>query len=103
MQAYRTLQAIRTEIDGDEANCFALFPAYRLRFKAADKINYCELLIAPLGHFQAAFFAPRGCRRAAVCIRLFVGLDGCHTKSRFRIILLIACGVDANDIVILLA
>jgi hypothetical protein len=27
----------------------------------------------------------------------FIGLDGCHTKSRFRMQLLIAVGIDAND------
>jgi hypothetical protein len=40
MQAWRTIQALLIEIDGDEANCFAKFPAYIERYKAADKFNY---------------------------------------------------------------
>ena len=30
-------------------------------------------------------------------LRSFVGIDGTHTSSRFRMTLLIAGGIDAND------
>jgi hypothetical protein len=36
MQAYRTIQALLVEVDGNKANCFAQFPAYIKRYKAAD-------------------------------------------------------------------
>ena len=35
-QAYRTIQAVLTEMYGDEAESFAKFPAYAERFQAAD-------------------------------------------------------------------
>jgi hypothetical protein len=40
MQAWRTIQALLVEIDGNEADCFALFPAYIERYKAAHQRNY---------------------------------------------------------------
>jgi hypothetical protein len=40
MQAWRTIQALLIKIDGDEADCFAKFPAYIKRYKAADMFNY---------------------------------------------------------------
>ena len=55
------------------------------------------------GHFEAVFFMPSGLWSAQWYMRPFVGLDGAHTKSRFRMQLLIACGIDANDEVLPIA
>jgi hypothetical protein len=98
LQAYRTIQAALNEMYGDEAESFAKFPAYGSRFKAADPDNYCHIQVHKgTGHFQAAFFAPAATRHAQKSLREFVGIDGTHTSSRFRMNLLILGGIDAND------
>lgn len=97
-QAYRTIQAVLTEMCGDEAKSFAMFPAYTEQFKAADPENYCKIAMQEeTSQFQAAFFAPVSLRHAHENLIEFIGVDGTHMGSRFRMILLIACGVDANS------
>jgi hypothetical protein len=97
LQAYRTIQALRFEIDGDEANCFAKFPAYCQRYKAADPLNFCKMKVYETGQFEAIFFAPASCRQAYTKMRNFLAIDGTHTLSKYRMMLLICCGIDAND------
>lgn len=66
MPAYRTIQAVLTEMYGDEAESFSKFPAFKELFQAVDPVNYCKIAHhKQIGHFQAAFFAPVGCRSAA--------------------------------------
>jgi hypothetical protein len=97
LQAYRAKQAILEELYGDETQSFALLPAYIEKFKAVDSNNYAVLETQANGVFQAAFFAPAPCRSATKRLRQFYAIDGTHTKSRYRMILLICCGIDAND------
>ena len=88
---------------GDESENFAKFPDYIKRFEDADPQNFAALDTNAIGQFQAAFFSAGGLRAAGRCIRPFTAIDGTHTKSRYRMMLLIACGIDANDQVIPLA
>jgi hypothetical protein len=98
MPAYRTIQAVLTEMYGDEAESFAKFPALRERFIAADEYNSFQVSYhAETNHFQAAFFAPGCIRKAARWIRKFFGVDGTHTGSKFRMTLLVAVGINANN------
>ena len=97
MQAWRTIQSLLVELDGDKADCFAQFPAYITRYKAADKRNYAQLKLSERGNFEAAFFCPASCRQAASQLRLFIAVDGTHTRSKYRMQLIIACGIDANN------
>jgi transposase-like protein len=60
-------------------------------------------MIGENGNFEAVFIAPGGCIYAFRWLRPFVGLDGAITKSQFRMQLLIAVGIDANDEVLPLA
>ena len=62
-----------------------------------------ELVIKDTGEFQALAIALAPCRSAATALRLYTGLDGRHTKSRFRMMLLIATGIDANGQILILA
>ena len=102
-QAYRVKEAALQELWGDESECFAQFPDYVSRFNSADPENRAYLDVGSNGRFNAAFFAPAGLRQAGRCLRGFTAIDGTHTKSRYRMILLIACGIDANSNVVLLA
>ena len=71
---------------------------YAERYIAADPNNHVKIkLYRVTSHFQAAFFAPAGTRQGSQWIRTFLGVDGTHTSSRFRMILLIVVGIDAND------
>jgi hypothetical protein len=88
----------------DEAESFSKFLAFAERFHAADKDNYYKIsYYKETGHFQAAFFAPLGLRHACWFVRRFISIDGTHTGSRFRMTLLIAVCIDANDETLLIA
>jgi hypothetical protein len=50
--------------------------------------------------FVAVFSAPAGLRKAGKYLRPFTAINGTHTKSQYRIMLLVACGIDANDYVV---
>ena len=83
---------------GDEAESFAKFPAYAERFRAADSENYCKIAThKEIGQFQAAFFAPIGLRHTHKNLMEFIGIDGTYMGSKFKMTLLIACGVNANN------
>jgi MULE transposase domain len=47
--------------------------------------------------------APASTKHAFQYLRPFLGLDGAITKSRFRMQLLVICGIDANDEVLPIA
>ena len=72
------------------------------RFQAADPSNFAAL--QELNRiFKAVFFAPASLRHSIKFLRPFKAIDGTYTKSKYRMILLVACGIDANDHVVLLA
>lgn len=104
-QAYRTKKALLLEIDGDEAKSFAFIPAFCQRYQAACEGNYVKTAWSEgdSGKFRAIFIAPGGTRHAHRYMRMFIGLDGAHTKSKYRMQLLIAVGIDANNRTLLLA
>jgi hypothetical protein len=52
---------------------------------------------------KPAFFAPAGLSKAGKHLRPFTAIDGTHTKSQYRMMLLVACGIDANNHVVPLA
>jgi hypothetical protein len=49
------------------------------------------------GFFRRCFIAPATTRAAYEACQPFIALDGCHTKSHFRMTLLIACTLDGNN------
>jgi hypothetical protein len=102
-QAWRAKEQVIEDLDGPEDNCFSQFPDYIARFTAATPKNYAALHPSIDGKFKAAFFSPAPCRHAFDSIREIVFLDGTHTFGRYKMILLIAVGIDANGHVIPLA
>ena len=97
-QAHRLKQALLDEIDGQEADCFAQFPAYIERLKRSDPENQCLLTLdSGDNSFQAAAFAPAAMKKGFRWMRKFVALDTCYTRSKFRMMLMIAVGIDANN------
>ena len=89
MSAYDSvIQAHRLKIEGQEADCFAQFPAYIERLEASDPDTQSVLAVDSTdGGFQAAAFAPAAMKKAFRWIRKFVALDACHTRSKFRMML----------------
>jgi hypothetical protein len=85
------------EVDGDEADCFAQFPAYIERYRAADQKNYAQLKLFERGNFEAAFFCLVSCIKAQSQLRMFIAVDGTYTRSKYWMQLIIACGIDANN------
>ena len=64
---------------------------------AVNPFHYADLKLSPLGNFEAVFFAPAGYKKACAQIRPILAVDGMHTRSRYRIQLLIAVGIDTNS------
>jgi hypothetical protein len=75
---------------------FSQFPAYITRFKAASRNNYATLFPSRDNKFKAAFFALSACRQTYYAIREMTFIDGTHTFSRFKMILLIAVAIDTD-------
>jgi hypothetical protein len=89
---------------GDKAKPFSKFPALAERFQAVDPDNFCKIAHhEETGHFQAAFFAPAGCRRAGKWFCSLLGINSTHIGSKFRMTLLIAMCIDANNETLLVA
>ena len=64
---------------------------------ASDPENQSAIAVDEEDRFEAAAFALAALKQAFQWIRKFVALDACHTRSKFRIMLMIAVGIDAND------
>ena len=96
-QAWRVKQALLVELEGHEADCFALFPAYLQRLLEADQNNVSQITYDDSGAFLAVAIAPAATRSASGRLRRFFAIDACHIKSQFPMMLLIICGIDAND------
>ena len=65
LQAFRLKQALLNKIKGQEADCFAQFPAYMERLETLDPDNQSGLAINSKDNsFQAAAFAPAAMKKA---------------------------------------
>ena len=98
MQAYRIRESLLFDIEGHESDCFALFPNYIRRLQASDNENKALLKLDPEdGAFVACAIAPASTRNALEHTRSIIALNATHTKSRYRMMLLIAITIDANS------
>jgi hypothetical protein len=96
MQAYRVREAARLEIEGNETGSFNKFPSLIMAVNNSDEENWVTIEL--LGdQFNRAFVAPAATRYVFIKCHPFLALDGTHTKSRFRMTLLIACVLDGNN------
>jgi MULE transposase domain len=95
-QAWRTREALQEELEGNEAESFKRFPALMDLWRAANSENYGALSTID-NRFQYCFIAPAVIRAAFETCRPLIALDGYHTKSRYRMTLLVASMVDGNN------
>jgi len=62
------------------------------------KINVERLSLSVQPRFNRFYFCFDGCKKAFLSsCRPFIGVDGCHLKTQYGGILLVAVGRDAND------
>jgi hypothetical protein len=90
------------EADTDKSDQFALIDAYLQRIVDTDKGSVCSISTND-GCFEAAAIAPAATINACQFLYCFVCLDGCHTSSKYHMMLLIAVGIDANSNILPLA
>jgi hypothetical protein len=97
IQAYQTIQALLVEIDCNKADSFTKFLIFIECYLAVHPCHYTDLKLLPNKNFEAVFFAPAGCKRACAQIKPILAVDSIYTRSKYRIQLLIAVGIDANN------
>jgi len=101
-QAWRTREVLRTELEGDEAQCFKKLPAMLLIIDNHNDRNHVAIETRD-GRFYRGVVIPGALRAAYEACRPFIVLDGCYTKSCFRMTLLVACTLDGNNEILPLA
>ena len=101
-QAWRVREALREEIEGDEIGGFRKFRGLIDLWREGDEKNH-GILDTVDGQFYRCFIAPAATSAAFISCRPFIALDGCHTKARFRMTLLVACTLDGNNEILPLA
>ncbi len=101
-QAWRVHEALREELEGSEIEGFKKLPGLLNLWSIGDSENR-STLSAYDGQFERCFIAPAATRTAFSHCRPFIALDGCHTKSRYQMILLVAATLDGNNEILPLA
>ena len=97
-QARRAIRYKLEQIDGFEEDSFALFPDYATELKRVNSNTYVQVkLHETTNAFQGIFIALGPLRQAICHLRHFLAVDGTHTRSKYRMILAVAVGIDAND------
>jgi hypothetical protein len=101
-QAYRVKEVVLQELWGDEQSVLLSLLTILIDLsQLIHKTEHTLILVVITGLMQHSSL--RGLRYAGRHLRGFTAIDGTHTKSRYRMILLIACGIDANSNVVPLA
>lgn len=97
-QAQRAIQYQLQQLDGLEEESFTLFPDYAAELMRVDLGSYTKIkLHDQTSAFQAIFIALGALRNAVPHLRHFFALDGTYTRSKYRMILAVTVGIDAND------
>lgn len=105
LQAYRAKQAVLLDMNGTEHESFGMFPDYIQRYTDACEygMNFSALARDPdTDQFMAVFFAPTPLRFSAPALRPLLFCDRTHTFSQYKMILMVAMGLDPNGKGILL-
>jgi hypothetical protein len=72
-------------------------------WKEGDEENWGCVEGSGDGKFLRCFIAPAATRAAFEACHPLIALDGCHTKSRYQMTLLLACATDGNNKILPLA
>ena len=90
-------------IEGDARKQYTLLWRYAAELQRVSKGNRCKINVERMSlsvqpRFSRFYFCFDGCKQAFLSsCRPFIGIDGCHLKTNYGGILLVAVGRDAND------
>lgn len=83
MQAWRTREKLRDEIEGNDEEMFSKIPSLLDRMAAIDEETVTRVNMMD-ARFVRCFVAPGSTRYAFLHCRKLLALDGTFIKSRFR-------------------
>ncbi|WOL20151.1 hypothetical protein Cni_G28953 [Canna indica] len=101
--AFNELKKAKNIVEGTTKEQYANLPRYLAEILRASNHNTCKLQIErpqenlqPI--FQRLYMCFEGSKKGFLqdC-RLFIGVDGCHLKTKYDGVLLVALGRDANN------
>jgi hypothetical protein len=102
-RAWRARKIASDIVDGDAAQQYNLLWKYSEELRRVNEGNTCKININRIGstlqpRFGSFYFCLDGIKKGFVqgC-RPFIGVDGCHLKTKYGGTLLIAVGRDPND------
>jgi hypothetical protein len=102
-RAVKARKVAKNMVDGDADRQYSLLWSYSEELRRANPENTCKLHIerpAPTlePRFGRYYLCFDGAKRALkIACRPFIGVDGCHLKSKYGGQLLIVVGRDSND------
>lgn len=102
-RAWKAKQMAKEIVEGNAARQYSLLWRYSAELKRVCAGNSCEInmerphpTLQP--RFGSFYFSFDGCKKGFLtACRPFIGVDGCHLKTRYGGQLLIAVGRDPND------
>lgn len=102
-RAWKGIKMARDRVEGDATKQYSLLWSYASELLRANQGNTCKINVnrvppSLLPRFGAFYFCLNGTKRGfqSGC-RPFIGVDGCHLKTKYGGQLLIAVGRDPND------
>ena len=102
-RAFKARKLAKEVVEGDATKQYTLLWSYAAELRKSSAGNTCKIhLERPAQNLQPRFgrfyMCLEGCRKGFVsACRPFIGVDGCHLKSKYGGQLLIAIGRDPND------
>jgi hypothetical protein len=102
-RAWKAKMRAKDIVEGDATKQYSLLWKYAEELRRASRGNTCKInvertLLCPQPRFSSFYFCFEGCKKGFLSsCRPFIGVDGCHLKTKYGGILLIAVGRDAND------
>lgn len=94
--AHRVLRNIKGDEGDGQAKQFALLPSYARHIQQTDLGSFVRLKVIG-NRFSSIFIAPSSARAAFPHLRPVVCVNAAFTKTLHDYILLLACGIDANQ------
>ncbi|KAK7244700.1 hypothetical protein RIF29_39526 [Crotalaria pallida] len=102
-RAFAARKMAREALDGDAMKQYSMLWSYAAELRRACEGNTCKMTVTRphpglQPRFGSFYMCLDGCKKGFVngC-RPFIGVDGCHLKTQYGGILLIAVGRDPND------
>jgi hypothetical protein len=102
-RAWKAKLKAKEILEGHASKQYTLLWRYAAELNRVSRRNTCKIdvertLITPQPRFKSFYFCLEGRKRGFLTsCRPFIGVDGCHLKTKHGGILLIAVGRDAND------